>query len=136
MKKNLQEFRDFALKGNVMNLAVGLIIGAAFQSVVTSLTDNILSPFIGLFANKNFDALALEVFGVSIGYGAFITSVINFVIMALVVFWLVKLMNRLSSGGKSEEKAPPPTTKQCGYCQSEINIQATRCPYCTSQLEN
>ena len=101
MKKFLQEFKSFAMKGNVLDLAVGVIIGAAFQAVVASLTKNILAPIIGLFAKQNFDALHWEVLGTTIGYGAFITSLINFIIMAFVVFLLVKAMNRLASIGKA-----------------------------------
>lgn len=134
MKKFLQEFKSFAMKGNVLDLAVGVIIGAAFQAVVASLTENILSPIIGLFAKQNFDALHWEVRGTTIGYGAFITSLINFIIMAFVVFLLVKAMNRLASIGKKEEEKEP-ETKKCPYCFREINIKATRCPACTSQLE-
>ena len=135
MSKFLKEFRDFAFKGNVMNLAVGVIIGAAFQSVVSSLTDNILSPIIGLFTKQNFDSLKLEVFGVTLKYGAFITSIINFIIMAFVVFMLVRIMNIAMSLDKRHEAPKPPTVKQCPYCLSEINIKAARCPACTSQLE-
>ena len=133
MRKFLQEFKEFALRGNVMNLAIGVIIGAAFQGVVTSLTDNIISPILGLFTGQNFDNLKLEVLGVSLGYGAFITAVINFIIMALVIFLLVRGMNRLASIGKkpTEEEA---TTKNCPFCCSEISVKATRCPNCTSQL--
>jgi large conductance mechanosensitive channel len=96
MKKFFDEFKTFALRGNVMDLAVGVIVGAAFQSVVKSLTDDIISPIVGVFAGQNFDALTLEVLGVSIRYGAFITSVVNFVIMVFVVFLLVKTMNKLA----------------------------------------
>ena len=137
MKKFLNEFKDFALKGNVMNLAVGVIIGAAFQSVVSSLTDNIISPIIGLFAGKNFDALQFEALGATITYGAFITSLIDFFIMALVVFIMVKSTQKMFSANKKQENAEPepPTTKKCAYCMSEIDIQATRCPMCTSNLE-
>ncbi|MDR2952113.1 MAG: large conductance mechanosensitive channel protein MscL, partial [Treponema sp.] len=84
MKNFFKEFRDFAMKGNVLNLAVGVIIGAAFQGVVSSLTENILSPIIGLLMRQNFDSLMLEVMGITLKYGAFITSIINFIIMALV----------------------------------------------------
>ena len=133
MKKFFEEFKAFALKGNVMDLAVGVIIGAAFGAVVTSLTDNILSPIIGLFTGKNFDAWQLDVFGVTIKYGAFITSVINFVIMALVVFLLVKGMNALSHLGHNH-KVDAPTTKQCPFCKTTVDVEATRCPACTSQL--
>ncbi len=135
MKNFFNEFKAFISKGNVMNLAVGVIIGAAFQGVVTSLTDNILSPIIGLFAGQNFDLLKLEVFGVTIAYGAFLTSLVNFIIMAFVIFLIVKLMNKLLAAGKKpEEQAQAPTTKKCPYCCSDIHTEATRCPACTSQL--
>ena len=133
MKKFFDEFKAFVSKGNVMNLAVGVIIGAAFQGVVTSLTDNILSPVIGLFAGQNFDLLKLDIFGVTIAYGAFLTSLVNFIIMAFVIFLLVKLVNKLMAMGK-EEDAKAPATKKCQYCCSDIHVDATRCPSCTSQL--
>jgi len=136
MRKFLKEFKDFALKGNVLNLAVGIIIGAAFQGVVNSLTENILSPIIGLLTRQNFDSLMLEVLGITLKYGAFITSVINFIIMAFVVFMLVKIMNRILTIGHEKSKTSLPTKKQCIYCFSEIDIKATRCPECTSQLES
>ncbi len=132
MKKFLHEFQAFALKGNVMNLAVGVIIGAAFQGVVTSLTDNILSPLIGLFARQNFDDKAVEFLGVTLRYGAFFTSVINFLIMAFVVFLLVRAMNRLMPEKKPEPETPKP---KCPFCLTEIQDGATRCPACTSSLE-
>jgi large conductance mechanosensitive channel len=143
MKKFLQEFKNFALKGNVMNLAVGVIIGAAFQGVVTSLTQNILSPIIGLFARQNFDSLVLKIRDVEIKYGAFITSVVNFFIMAFVIFLLVRAMSALSAlsdkiiddDKKTPPPPPPPATKKCPYCFSEIPIQAVRCPFCTSPIE-
>lgn len=135
MKKFLTEFKEFSLKGNVMNLAVGVIIGAAFQGVVTSLTENIISPIIGLFTGRNFDSLRLEILGVTISYGAFITSVINFIIMALVVFLLVRIMNRIMTVGKKKATDSEPTKRNCPYCISEIDIKATRCPKCTSSLE-
>ncbi len=135
MKKFFEEFKSFALKGNVMNLAVGVIIGAAFQGVVTSLTDNILSPIIGLLTGANFDALQLSVLGITLRYGAFITSVINFLIMALVVFLLVKGMNALTNIGRKPVEPGTPTTKFCPHCCTEIAIAATRCPACTSELE-
>ena len=137
MKKFLREFREFALQGNVMNLAVGVIIGGAFQAIVTSLVGDIISPIIGLFANKDFSSLVATVGGVEIKYGSFITAVINFVIMAFVIFMLVKTLNTLSRLGrkKKEEQDTAPTTKQCPYCKSEIAIAAVRCPHCTSQIE-
>ncbi|MGD9560477.1 MAG: large conductance mechanosensitive channel protein MscL [Oscillospiraceae bacterium] len=129
MKKFFQEFKDFALRGNVMDLAVGVIVGAAFQAVVNSLVTNVLSPFIGIFTGKNFDNLSVDIFGATLTYGAFITSLINFIIMAFVVFLLVKGMNRLAG-----KKADAPTTKKCPYCFTDIPIEATRCPNCTAEL--
>ena len=137
MKKFLREFREFALKGNVMDLAVGVIIGGAFQNIVKSLTGDIISPIIGLFANTDFSNFVLKIRGVEIKYGAFITAVINFVIMAFIIFLLIKVINKLSaiSHKKEEvEEAVEPTTKKCPYCMSEIAIEATKCPHCTSDL--
>ena len=134
MKKFFNEFKDFALKGNVLNLAVGVIIGAAFQGVVSSLTENILSPIIGLLTRQNFDSMMLEVLGITLKYGAFITSVINFIIMAFVVFMLVRIMNKILNIGHEKQKAPI-TKKKCNYCFTEVDINATRCPACTSLLE-
>ena len=134
MGKFFKEFKEFAMRGNVMNLAVGIIIGVAFQDLVSSLTDNILSPIIGLFLNQNFDAWQFSIFGVDIRYGAFITSIINFIIMAFVIFLIVKLMNRITCISKKPEEAAPPTTRGCPFCTTEISIKATRCPACTSQL--
>ena len=134
MKKFLKEFKAFALKGNVMNLAVGVIIGSAFQGIVTSLTENILSPIIGLFTRQNFDTLQFDFFGVTLKYGAFITAIINFIIMAFVVFLLVKGVNKLLSFGEKKEEVKP-TEKECPYCKTKININASRCPHCTSELE-
>lgn len=139
MKKFLAEFKAFALKGNVMDLAVGVLIGGAFSGLVSSLTQNIISPFIGLFGGANFDAYHLEINGAIIGYGSFITAVINFLIMAFIVFLLVKGMHKLETLSlpgtpKPGENPPTPTTKTCPYCCSEIALGATRCPHCTSHL--
>ena len=137
MKKFLKEFKEFALRGNVMDLAVGVIIGGAFQSIVSSLTGDIISPFIGLFAQTDFSDMAVNIRGVDIRYGAFLTAVINFIIMALVIFLFLKLINRLVRFGHKKETPAPaaPTTKKCPYCCSEIPLAATRCPHCTSVLE-
>ena len=134
MKKFLKEFREFVLRGNVLNLAVGVIIGASFQGIVSSLTENILSPILGLFTGNNFDALHVEALGVDIKYGAFITSVINFLIMSFVVFLLVKFVNGIMSLNKKPAEPPPKTTRPCPYCMTDINIKATRCPACTSAI--
>lgn len=136
MKKFLAEFKTFALRGNVIDLAVGVIIGAAFQAIVKSLTNDILAPILGLVAKNDFSDLVLTVFGVQIRYGAFITAVINFVIMAFLIFLLVKGMNKLAGLGKKKEATEEvPTVKVCPYCCSEISVDAIRCPHCTSMLE-
>lgn len=135
MRNFISEFKDFAMKGNVMDMAVGIIIGSAFTGIVTSLVDNILSPLIGLLTRGNFDGLSVEFFGVTLKYGSFIMAVINFLIVAFVLFIIVKAMNRARSlGRKKEEAEEAPTVKECPYCMSEIPVKATRCPHCTSQL--
>ena len=133
LKKFFQEFKDFALRGNVMSLAVGVIIGSAFQGVVASLTENILSPIIGLFTRQNFDSLVLSVLGITLRYGAFITSVINFIIMAFVVFLLVRAMNKLLTLGEQKQKPAAPA-RLCPYCKTALHPEATRCPACTSEV--
>ena len=135
MKKFFSEFREFALRGNVMDLAVAVIIGAAFQAIVASLTQDIISPLIGLVACMDFSDLALAVGGVEIRYGAFLTAVINFIIMAFIIFLFVKAINTLAEKTKKAEEPAAPTTKKCPYCMSEIDIEATKCPHCTSSLE-
>jgi large conductance mechanosensitive channel len=134
MKKFFEEFKNFALRGNVMDMAVGVIIGAAFQAIVTSLTTDVISPIIGLFGKTDFTGWVLTIRGVDIRYGSFITAVINFIIMAFIIFLLVKGINKLLSIGKKDE-APAPTTKECPYCCSKISIKATKCPNCTSDLK-
>lgn len=134
MKGFLREFKEFALRGNVMALAVGVIIGSAFQGVVTSLTDNLISPIIGLFARQNFDYLELNIFGITLRYGAFVTSVINFVILAFVVFMLVRGMNKLLAD-KKESGEPSVPERLCPFCKTALHPEATRCPGCTSAVE-
>jgi len=131
MKKFFQEFKEFALQGNVMSLAVGVLIGAAFQEIVTSFTDNILSPIIGLFVGQNFDSLEWNVIGVTIRYGAFITSVVNFIILAFVVFLLVRAMNRLLA---IKDKGEEESEHTCPFCKTTLPEDATRCSACTSIL--
>ncbi|MBR0118757.1 MAG: large conductance mechanosensitive channel protein MscL [Eubacterium sp.] len=132
----IAEFKEFALRGNVVDLAVGVIIGAAFQAIVNSLVDDILSPLLGLVLRGDFDSLALNLFdgAVSIRYGAFFMAIINFVIMAFVIFLIVKGINTLRNRGKKNIPADP-TEKTCPFCQSQISIKATRCPHCTSVLD-
>lgn len=134
MKKFFQEFKDFAMRGSVIDLAVGVIVGGAFQKIVNSLVTDIISPILGLFAKENFNGLSLNVMGVSIQYGSFITEVINFIIMAFVIFVMVKTLNKIASFHK-KPKEEEQTEKKCPYCMSKIDINATRCPYCTSVLE-
>lgn len=136
-KKILKEFKEFISKGNVMDMAIGIIIGGAFTSIVSSLVDDIINPFLGLFGGMNFDKYSVTLLGeATLNYGKFITAVINFLIMALVIFLIVKLMNSASSKliVKKEEEEAPVTTKVCPYCISEISIEATKCPHCTSVL--
>ena len=133
MKSFFGEFKKFILRGNVIDLAVGVIIGAAFQAIVTSLVDDIISPLIGLIANTDLSAMVATVGDVEIRWGAFITAIINFIIMAFVIFLIVKAINKAAELGKKKEEEEP-TTKKCPYCKSEIPVEATRCPHCTSEL--
>ena len=134
------EFKKFIMRGNVMDMAVGVIVGGAFTSIVTSLNQDILTPLLGIFGGTDFSYLS-----VALGegeeapllmYGNFITAIINFVITAFVIFCLVKGINALNTrlSKKEEASAPAPTTKKCPYCKSDIAIDATRCPHCTSQI--
>ncbi len=135
MKKFFKEFKAFISRGNVMDMAVGIIIGGAFTSIVSSLVSDIINPILGLFGGMNFDRLSVNLLGeVTLNYGKFITAVINFLIMALVIFCIIKAINTATEKlGKKEEKTPE--TKECPYCCSKISIKATRCPHCTSQLD-
>ncbi len=137
MKKFFEEFKKFISKGNVMDMAVGIIIGGAFTSIVSSLVNDIINPILGLFGGVNFDQLAWNITGdVTLYYGKFITAVVNFLIMALIVFLLVKLMNKAMTRFQKEEAPKAPSKKTCPFCKSEIAIEATRCPHCTSQLDD
>jgi len=143
MKGFIKEFKEFALKGNVMSMAVGVIIGGAFQAIVTALTTSFINPLIALVTggikydeagNPMIIGGKFDINGVSFDYGAFISAIINFLIMAFILFLLIKAMNKVMSLGKKEEAPAAPTTKKCPYCQSEIDINATKCPHCTSDL--
>lgn len=129
------------MKGNVLDLAVAVIIGGAFQSIITSLVNDIISPLIGCFAKTDFSSFSIEIGDAEIRYGAFITAAINFVIMAFVIFifirWINKLVELASKIDIRKEKEDEPeeaSTKVCPYCISEIPLHAVRCPHCTSQL--
>lgn len=136
MKKILNEFKEFIMRGNVLDLAVGVIIGGAFKTIVDSLTGDIISPILGLFGGVDFSELVLKIGDVSLRYGAFITAVINFLIMSAVIFLFVKAVNMIMTLGKKKEaETEAETTKKCPYCLSEIDIAATRCPHCTSVLD-
>ena len=138
MKKNiLNDFKNFISKGNVMDMAVGIIIGGAFTGIVSSLVDDIINPILGLFGGMNFDQLTWNITGdVTLYYGKFITAVINFLIMALIVFMIVRIMNSAMSHMHKEDPPAPASTKICPFCKSEIAVDATRCPHCTSQIDD
>lgn len=128
MKKFFDEFKKFIAQGNVMDMAVGIIIGSAFTAIVTSLVEDILTPIITM-ATKDINFKELNFHGLM--YGNFINAVITFVLTAFVLFLIVKAMNKF----KKEKPAADPTTKTCPYCKSEIAIDATKCPRCTSDVE-
>ena len=154
MKGFFGEFKKFIMRGNVIDLAVGVIIGGAFQAIVNSLVNDIVSPVLSLatkgvnladkFIVLTTDEVAFatveaakEAGYATLNYGGFITAIINFIIMAFVIFMLVKAINKVSDLGKKKEEEPAPaepTTKTCPYCQSEISIKATKCPHCTSDI--
>ena len=134
MKKFIEEFKSFALRGNVMDMTVGVLIGGAFTSIVTALTTNFIQPILDVVTGaKTYTLQDVAGFGT-----AFISAVVNFLITALVLFILLKSINKLMSLSvikKKEEEEAAPTTKICPFCKSEISIEATRCPHCTSELD-
>lgn len=143
----LKEFKEFALKGNVIDMAVGVIIGGAFQKIVTSLVNDIIMPLITSLTGKvSFDDLVVVLGSSEIKYGSFITTIIDFLIIAFSIFIAIKTFTKLNDRAKQdmkklaknqkkeEKKVEEPTIKVCPHCFSEINIKATRCPHCTSEL--
>ena len=136
MKNFMKEFKEFISRGNVMDMAVGIIIGGAFTAIVTSLVEDIITPIIGMIGGFDFSSFVVTVNNSNIAVGKFINAVINFLLIALVLFSIIKAMNKAASiVKKPEEEAPEePATKMCPYCKSEIAAEATRCPHCTSQL--
>lgn len=138
MKKILQEFKTFISRGNVIDLAVGMIIGSAFTGVVNALTDDIIKPILNCVGGADIQG-KLHLLGDNyIDYGAFISAVINFLIMAVIIFVIVRLFNRLSEAihhVKEGDEGKKPAVKICPYCKSEIPFDATRCAHCTSQLD-
>jgi large conductance mechanosensitive channel len=152
MKKFMKEFKEFAMRGNVMDMAIGVIIGGAFGKIVTSLVNDLCMPLLGLLTGgmnvSNMFVLlgkapegeviksieeAAEKGIATFNYGNFIQTVIDFILVALCIFLVIKGINKLKK--KPEEKPADPTTKKCPFCQSEIDIKATRCPHCTSELK-
>lgn len=136
----IEEFKKFIMRGNVMDMAVGVIVGGAFTSIVNSLNQDILTPILGIFGGIDFSNLSVTLGSGEnapvLAYGNFITAVINFLITAFVIFMLIKGINAINDRfTKKEEKPEAPTTKTCPYCKSVIAIDATRCPNCTSMLD-
>ena len=134
MKAFMKEFKEFISRGNVMDMAVGIIIGGAFTAIVTSLVEDIITPIIGMIGGFDFSGLVVTVNNSPIAVGNFINAIINFLLIAIVLFSSIKAVNKAASIAKKPEEEAAPTTKVCPYCKSEIPIEATRCPHCTSQL--
>lgn len=143
IKSFFAEFKKFAMRGNVIDMAVGIIIGAAFGKIVDSMVKDVIMPPIGLLLGKvDFSDLKWVISSgenpVSINYGLFFNALISFIIVAFAVFILIKALNKLQSAldkKEAEAEAAAPTTKQCPFCCSTVDIKATRCPHCTSELE-
>jgi large conductance mechanosensitive channel len=131
----LTEFKQFILRGNVIDLAVAVVIGAAFGAIVTSLVENIITPIIAaIFGQPDFSSLSFTLNGSEILYGAFLNSVIGFLIIATVIFFaVVKPMNAIMTRMRTES-TPDPLTGKCPFCLSEVQIGATRCPFCTQEI--
>jgi len=154
MKKFMDEFKEFITKGNAFDLAVGVIIGGAFGKIINSLVADVIMPPIGMLLGKvDFNNLyvqlnkaavsipkgtplpvAQEQGAVVLAYGSFLMTIINFLIIAFIIFLLVKGINKLRAMDKKEEVAAEPTNKTCPFCKTEIPLEATRCPHCTSEL--
>lgn len=136
MKKLWNEFKEFALKGNMIDLAVGMIIGAAFTSVISSLVSDVFTPLIAaIIGVEDFGSgLVCKVGSAEINFGSFISNLINFILMAIVVFLFVKGINKLRNLKKEEAVEEAPKTKICPFCKSEIPIDAVKCPHCISDL--
>ncbi|MBQ9765249.1 MAG: large conductance mechanosensitive channel protein MscL [Lachnospiraceae bacterium] len=146
----MQEFKTFAIKGNMIDLAVGMIIGSAFNKIVSSLVNDMIMPLLGIFTGKidfaqlyialdgkKYESLAVaeEAGAACFKYGAFLAVLLDFLIMAFIVFLFVRWINKLRNANKAPEAPKAPTTKVCPYCLSDIKIEATRCPHCTSELD-
>lgn len=130
MKKFIEEFKAFALRGNMMDMAVGVIIGGGFTGIVTSLTDNFINPILNLVTRAEMYTLRDLVRFAS----RFASDLLNFLILAFVLFCLIKGINKIMALGQKKQEPAAPSTKKCPYCLSDIPVQATRCPHCTSVL--
>ena len=141
-KNLIEEFKKFITRGNVIDMAVGVIIGGSFTTIVTSLNNDIITPILGIFGGVDFSNLKL-VLGSGknapvLAYGSFITAVINFLIVAFILFALIKLVNSINESIKAkifEENKAEAKVKICPFCKEEINIEASRCPHCTSVID-
>lgn len=139
MKKIGKEFKEFISRGNVIDMAVGMIIGAAFTAIVKSLVDDIISPLLSIALGKvNLTELVVKLWNAEIRYGSFINAIITFLLTAIALFFVVKFINAMRNIGKKkvEEVPAEPTTKICPFCKSEIPIDATKCAHCTSDLND
>lgn len=150
-KKAIDDYKKFAIKGNVVDLAIGVAIGSAFTAIVNSIVTNFITPLISLFTNRvDLGSLFISLTGGSyktleeakaagaivMNYGAFVNSIINFLIVSIVLFIIFKYISKLRElGEKGTEEAAKETTKECPYCKSTINIYATKCAFCTSEVE-
>ena len=140
-----KEFKEFATRGNIIDMAVGVVIGGAFQKIINSLVEDVIMPCVSILTGKvDFSDMILTIGDASIRYGNFITAIVNFLIIAFSIFLAVKYINKLNKKmedlkhgqiDKIEETIPEPTVKICPYCYSEINYKATKCSHCTSELE-
>jgi large conductance mechanosensitive channel len=133
----LNEFKKFILRGNVVDLAVAVVIGAAFNNVVQSLVKDIITPLLSAIGGQpNFSSMYFTINGSRFNYGEFLNAMVSFLILASVVFFFVVTpLNELTELAKRSKKTEDPTTKKCPYCLSEINLKAIRCPHCTAKLE-
>lgn len=136
MKAFFEEFKKFISRGNVMDMAVGIIIGGAFTAIVNSLVNDIIMPIVSLLTGGvDFSSLSITLGtgenAAAINYGAFISAIISFLLVGFALFIIIKALNKL----KKEEPKPEPTEKECPYCKSMISIKAVKCPHCTSDIE-
>jgi len=138
----VKEFKEFMNRGNVVDMAVGVVIGAAFKAIIDSVVADLISPLIGIIFQQDFSSLKVTINGSDFTYGNLIMAIVNFVIVAFILFLFVKGVNKMRAAAEarkkkeSEEAAAAPTTKICPYCKSSVAIDATRCPHCTSELKD